>query len=196
MLNPDAFWRSVRPDGPWQDALAYAVIVMMVGAVLGVALAPLNTFDPSELNLEKLPPEMREKAQQYLEWALKMQGSAVQGIFTTLIAAPLLVLVQSAILHLFVLLYGADRHGFQATFRVSAYAAATMVFSSVPVLNVLSQIYVLIQLILGVMHVQETTGTKASLAVLTIFFALCCCCCVGLVMVGGSMAAALKGGAM
>jgi hypothetical protein len=186
MLRPDAFWTRVRPDGPWLDALAFAVILGVLGYVLGLLLTGVGLSQQQDIS--HLPgwipdDEKFSQARTMIEERLR-QGPSLGGIIVTALFLPLGLFLWAGLLHLIAMLYNATRHDFWATFRVVCYASAPNVFSSVRLLWLLAWLYTMVQLFLGILRVQETTPGKAGLTLVTPSVFVCCCCCSGPLLMG------------
>jgi hypothetical protein len=99
------------------------------------------------------------------------------------IASPVFVLigtfVSSGILHLCLLLTGGAKNGFEATYRVVAYATgATAFFQLLPFCGgLIGGIWAIVAEVIGAREMHETTTGKALLAVLLPLI-LCCGCAV------------------
>lgn len=186
MFAPESFWASVHPRGPWIDSLTYAWIVAAIATVIRLPFLMIQ----SRRMLEQMQDVFRNvgpQYQQYLDILRTVSGgggdavaSIVAGL-TILIVFPLGLLISSAIIHLFCMLFGCAKNGYWATFRVSAYAVSPEIFGGIPFLGALAGLYALVLTIIGLAKVQETTIGKAAAAVLVIPALLLCCCC-GLVV--------------
>jgi hypothetical protein len=102
--------------------------------------------------------------------------------------------ISSAILHVCLLITGGAKNGFEATFRVVAYATgATAFFQLLPFCGgVIGGIWAIVAEVLGAREIHETTTGRALLAVLLPL--ILCCGCVAVLMffgVGAGMMAAL-----
>src|SRR5215469_13948088 len=127
MFAPEAFWSRVRPDSPWQDSLFYAWIVFGIGALLQLPLRSLQAAQIRQLlyqlrdSMKGIPPEVQDVLNQYLSGAGGVVAATVSFILS-LVFFPLGLLLGSAVLHLFCMLFGSAKNGYWATFRVAAYA--------------------------------------------------------------------------
>ncbi len=92
-----------------------------------------------------------------------MIGSAIGLPIITIIG----VFIISGILHVCLMIVRGNQEGFEATFRVVAYAMSTEVFAVVPFLGgLIGSVYSLVIWILGTREAHRTTTGKAALAVL------------------------------
>jgi hypothetical protein len=93
------------------------------------------------------------------------------GFIASLILAPIFAVIGlfigAGILHLLVMLIvGSGNSGFEATFRVGAYAAVTSLASWIPWIGWIASLYGIYLAIVGVREVHATTTGKAALVVL------------------------------
>ncbi len=108
-------------------------------------------------------------------------GEEVMSIGVTIFAAaltpiliPIGLLVTSVIIHLFLMLVGAAKEGFIATFRTLCYASAPELFQLVPLCGgVVSGIWWLVIAVIGLKEVHTSTIPRALAAVLLPGFVCC-----------------------
>lgn len=107
------------------------------------------------------------------------------GVMVVLtIVSPLLVLIgifiTSGILHVCLLITGGEKNGFEATFRVVAYATgATAPFQLIPLCGgLIGGIWAIVAQVIGAREMHETTTGKALLAVLLPMIFCCGCALV------------------
>jgi hypothetical protein len=199
MFSPEPFWSTVRPDGPWQDSMYYAWIIVGIGALIHV---PLRSLQSSQLrrvleqvqdSMKNIPPDAQDAINRVLEnLGSASLASGIFGFIMTLIFYPVLLFIGSAILHLFCMLFGCAKNGYWATFRLSAYATSPLVFYGIPCLGFIAWIYSLVLSILGIARVQETTVGRATAAALTPGVLTCCCCCGVFGLAAGTIAQNLR----
>lgn len=156
LLNPVAFFRNVPRQNGFAAPLVYALICSVIAGVLGGIVNLL------------------------LALALGEQGiaGAVGVLFFTIILTPILTVIGlfigAGIYHLLVLLLiKPSNAGFEATFRVVAYASVTQLLSwltGVPILGVLVAVvigvYSIVLSVLGIREIHSTTTGRAALVVL------------------------------
>jgi hypothetical protein len=94
------------------------------------------------------------------------------------IILPVAVFLQSAILHLMLMIVGGARKPFETTFRVACYSAgATTLFCLIPGVGALvGSIWMLVAQILGLAKAHETTPARTTWAVLLPGILACICC--------------------
>jgi hypothetical protein len=82
--------------------------------------------------------------------------------------------IVSGMLHLFLMIVGGARAGFEATFRVVSYSVSPYLLMVIPYCGVLiTPLWALSLFMIGIRDAHETTGGKATAAVLFPFL-LCC----------------------
>jgi hypothetical protein len=125
----------------------------------------------------------------------------LEGAFSFAVLAVLMpaivilyVFVIAAIVHALLLLFSGGGSGFEATFRVVCFSyGSTAPLMIVPVVGSLAAgIWVLIASIFGLIEVHETSGVKATLAVL-LPLALCCLCICGVVAAAIGLGLGIRG---
>ena len=86
--------------------------------------------------------------------------------------------IQAGVSHLMLMMLKGDNHGFETTFRVVAYVTGAVgLISAIPFLGgYIGSVVQIVFLIIGLMHAQQTTGLKATGAVL---IPMAVCCCIG-----------------
>ena len=143
VLQPVEFFRGIQRRGDFINPLIFAIICYEVFTILTglLALAGIGT----------------------------QQGFG--DFIISLILAPILAVIGlfigAGILHLLVMLIvGSGNSGFEATFRVGAYAAVTSLVSWIPIVGFIAGLYGIYLAIVGVREVHATTTGKAALVVL------------------------------
>jgi len=135
-------------SGGFKSPLIFGLILGVLGGVLGLAWQQVLM-----LGLGQFP---------------EIGTTHLVGIT---IGLPLIVLVAlylgSAIIHLCLMVVGGNRRGFEATFRVIAYAGATDIFSIIPFIG--SLITFIYALIIAVIGLREGHGIGTGRAVLAVF---------------------------
>jgi hypothetical protein len=190
--EPTAAFAQARRAGELVPPLAYAVVV----AWIGILVERLWSFVFGTSLLGFLPPEM---------FAESMAGFALSGIVTgaILVLAPIFVLVGlfvwGAVVHLFLLLYGATRGsdtGFEGTLRALAWASTAQLGNLVPFVGgLVALVWGVVLQTLGLAAFHRTSPARALAAVLTPL--ALCCLCLALAFFGAIAAvvgAALGGG--
>ena len=78
------------------------------------------------------------------------------------------------------LVFGWAKRDFEATFRAIAYSASPILFYVIPMCGgIIGIIWSIVLMIIGLKHMQKTSGGKAAL---TVFLPLILCCCVMIIL--------------
>jgi hypothetical protein len=116
-------------------------------------------------------------------------SAAFQIAFATLapIWLPIVLLVGSALQHLFLMLVGGARRGYAATFRTACYAQVGALGGLVPLCGgLISLVWQLVLTVIGLSAAHQISTGRAALAVL--MPALLCCGCIALALALGGAA--------
>jgi hypothetical protein len=183
LTKPSEFFASMPVVGGIGSPLLYGILVGTVGlvvaalyrevfqAVVGSTFAGLGGSG----ELRRIMPVM-------------MGGFSVvlQVVFSPVIVTLGLFIV-TVIVHVFLLMLGGARQGFEATFRVICYSEAAAVINIIPLCGgVLSGVYYMILAIIGLAAAHGIGKGTAAAAVLLPLVVLCCCCAgAGLLFFGG-----------
>ncbi len=191
LFSPVRFFSEMPTSGGLGSPLLYALLVgyasLVVASVYDFVL--LTVTGPGRL--PRLGPDF--------ERVLAFSTGA-GGIIIRLIIGPVMIVVQlfllAGIYHLALLLLGGARGGFEATFRVLAYAGAAGLAALLPLCGavLLQPVYYLVLAGIGFARAHQIGGGRAAVAVLLPLFLLCCCC-LGLgLLFWGSLAALMQRG--
>jgi hypothetical protein len=161
LFAPTAFFRKMPVSSGLTPPLFYGVILGFVGGLIAILLqfglfGSMGSF-----------PEME---------GMEGMGGGFQLFQTTFIIIyaiflPILIaiglFIMTAIFHLCLLIVGAGKRGFEATFRVVAYSSSTQVFAILPVVGgIIITIYNLVLWTIGFRESHRTTTGRALIAVL------------------------------
>jgi len=171
LLEPGVTFERMRGDGIG-GALLYAVILGTFGGIVALVW---------QVAFAAVGPLIDSSFSQGLEETLLSTA-----IFAVLMPA-IVVLQQfivAGVVHLCALVFGAGKHGFEATFRVISYSlGSTAILNIVPAFGGLAAfVWGLVAAIIGMTRVHQTSGGRAAGAVLTPV-ALCCVGTVGTIAV-------------
>jgi hypothetical protein len=160
LFSPKAFFSAMPVNKGVSGPLFYAVIISFFGTTVGLlAQFALSGF------MGSTAPE----------------GGGMPGVGVSLfqtafliiyaIALPILLVIgffiASGIFHVCLLIVGAGKRGFEATFRVVAYTTSSQVFALIPFLGAfIITIYNLVLWTIGFREVHRTTTGRAFVAVL------------------------------
>ncbi len=187
LLEPQTAFRSMQKTGGLGAPLGYGVLLGSFGGAMGIIWQLLFGALTSTVGTSGSP-----KLEELL-------GGAI-GLAVVVVMMPLFVIIglfiSAAITHLFALIFGAGKNGFEVTMRVICYAqGSTAVLNAIPIFGGFAAgIWSLIATIMGLAEAQQTTGGRAAAAVLVPIAVLCCLC--GLVVVIAIAAAGAAGSGM
>jgi hypothetical protein len=174
LTSPQAFFRAMPVTGGIPDPLLYGLLVSYIGLVAAAVYnAVFNTTFGAAFSQLGDRPELER---------LLPFFSGGAGLLMNLIMGPIFITVGlfiwSGILHLLLLLLGGGARGFEATFRVVAYASTTNLIQIVPFCGgVVGGIYGIVLAIIGLSAAHGDSTGKAAAAVL-LPLVLCCCCII------------------
>jgi hypothetical protein len=177
VFSPQRFFPTVRPDVPWTEALFYGWIVHAITVVLTLPFVGLGMF--TMMIPRNLPSDAQSQQVEQLSRAIA-GAFGVGPVLASLVLYPLLVIIGAAILHLFAMILGAAKNGWNATMRALCYASGPNVFTILPCVGILAGLYVLVLEVLALMGLQETTTGKAVAIVLAPVLLACCCAALGI----------------
>jgi len=171
VLRPTDFYNSVRPDGPWEDALLFGWLNWGIGALVGLPFAwMLFSSLPPAPTLTNLSPA--GSSSQYSSF----------GFLGAAVLYPVHSVMVAAAVHLGCLALGCAKNGFLATFRATSYSTSMVVFSGIPCVNAITLFYMIFQQVKALASLQETTWPRALVAMLLLSVVVCCC--IGVAVAG------------
>ncbi|MDP6439104.1 MAG: Yip1 family protein [Candidatus Brocadiia bacterium] len=174
-----AFW-NVQVQGALPRAL---VFVLILGSVGGIIAQVYNAA--FQIGSQKMLFSLMGQAPPDMPGA---EIAAVVGLVIGTILVPVAVVigsfVASGVFHLMLMMLGANKNGFEATYCVVAYAqGATALLQVVPVMGgIVALVWQIVVCIIGLSYVHKITSGQAVAAVL-VPMAFCCLAPI-LVMVG------------
>jgi hypothetical protein len=166
LFNPSNFFRKMTVTGGLADPLIYAMIIGMSGLMFfyfwDILLhAPMQNF---------MTPELRAASERGMFNSL---GTSFAAILTPFLLI-LWLFVVSGMLHVFLLMVGGAKAGFEATFRVVSYGISPFILFIIPVCGMpIVWLWTMTIAIIGLREAHGTTSGKAAVAVL---FPLIFCC--------------------
>jgi hypothetical protein len=184
LMSPSAFFRSMAVTGGIGAPLLYGVIAGYIGHVAWSLYSFIfNATVGSAWHLGR-----GGEFDRYMP----MVGSGM-SLIGQLVFGPLILVIGlfivSAIVHLCLMLLGGATNGFEATFRVMAYAEAASVIQIIPICgSMVGGIYYLVLAIIGTAEAHRISGLKAAAAVLLPIVLLCCCCGAVVGLAAGGLA--------
>jgi hypothetical protein len=165
LFSPSAFFKKMPVTGGLTDPLLYAMIVGTVG-LLFLTVWRIVLHDPMQ---SFVTPEMSAAGR-------GLSSNVASPLGTALMPFLLIIwlFIVSGMLHLFVMIVGGAKAGFEATFRVVSYSVSPYLLMVIPYCGVLiTPLWALSLFMIGIRDAHETTGGKATAAVL-FPFVLCC----------------------
>jgi hypothetical protein len=143
VLQPVDFYRGILRRGDFINPLIFAIICYEIYTILGGLFRLVGVG--GDINF----------------------GSYIISLVTAPIGAVIGLFIGAGILHLLVMLIvGSGNSGFEATFRVGAYAATTSLVSWIPFIGWIASLYGIYLAIVGIREVHATSTGKAALVVL------------------------------
>jgi hypothetical protein len=143
VLQPVDFFRGILRRGDFINPLIFAVLCYEIFAIVGALLRLIGIG--ADVGF----------------------GGFIAAIVLAPIYAAIGLFIGAGILHLLVMLIvGSGNSGFEATFRVGAYAAVTSLVSWIPFIGWIASLYGIYLAIVGIREVHTTTTGKAALVVL------------------------------
>ena len=175
---------------PWEQRENYGFLNATYLTVKGVMLAPARFFHrmPSRVGLAQplFFAVVMGVVATFFSWMWALSGSSLQvlveedlhgamrGSFagflfflTSPVTVAVTVAINAALTHLVLMLVGGNRLGFEATFRVAAYAMATSILALLPFCGTtIGALWSVAVMIIGLYSIHGTEPWKAVLAVL------------------------------
>jgi hypothetical protein len=166
LFSPSEFFKKMPVTGGLTDPLLFAMIIGMVGLMFA-SVWDLLLHDSMQGFMTQ---EMRAAA-----------GSSMSSGITSplgMVMMPFLIIlglfINAGVLHLFLMMVQGAKAGFEATFRVVSYSMSAYVFMAIPFCGpLIMMVWILTLTVIGLRDAHETTGGKATAAVLFPF--LFCC---------------------
>ena len=173
LFEPTAFFRAMPVAGGLGGPLGFGLIVGYLG------LAVQAMYDAV---FESVAGRMfgdftrRAEFQRYLE-LLEGGGRLVATLVLGPVFLVVLLFVGAGITHLFLMLLGGARRGFEATFRVACFIQAAAVFSVLPFCGApIHAVYQVVLFVIGLAEAHQIGKWTAAGAVLLPGLVICCCC--------------------
>lgn len=149
VTRPAAFFNGIQRRGDFINPLVFALICAVISAVLAGIVSFFFALAGGDQGV----------------------GAALGSLIGTIVVTPILsavgLFIGAGIFHLLViLLVRPSNAGFEATFRVSAYASVTQLVAWIPIIGFIVSLYGLYLGIVGIREVHSTTTGRAALVVL------------------------------
>ncbi len=163
MLAPAYFFAAMPVGGGLMRPLAFYVLVGMVSVIAQYIFQVMGMQFMFGADDSGVPPE-----------AFGLMGVMSAGmllIYPLLLAGGLFI--GAGIQHVLLLLFRAGSQGYEATFRVAAYASAPFILGVVPLLgNVIGGIWGFVLIIIGLKYAHDTTYGRVLAAIFAPLVAL------------------------
>ena len=160
LFSPKAFFSTMPVNKGFSAPLFYGVIISFFGTTVGLlAQYALSGFTgstaPEGAGMPGVGVSLFQTAFLII-YAIALPIILVMGFF-----------IASGIFHVCLLIVGAGKRGFEATFRVVAYTTSSQVFALIPFLGaIIITIYNLVLWTIGFREIHRTTTGRAFVAVL------------------------------
>lgn len=149
-FRPADFFRGVPRRGDFLNPLVFALICVLISAVLGGLLGFVVSLGFTE------------------QGVIGAFFGFIFGIIRSLISAAIGLFIGAGIWYLLVLLFARPNNtGYEATFRVASYAAVVYLVAWIPILGwIVGLVYGIYLGVVGIREVHGTTSGRAALVVL------------------------------
>jgi len=144
LLTPTQFFSRLPTTGGFLNPILFAIFSTVVSVALGYAFTQLFLGGGGFFGLVFV---------------------IVASMIGIAIAVPIGLFMGSGILHGCLLLVGGAQRGFEATFRVVSYSSVTSLFSVIPVVGFIANLWGIVLTVIGLRETHRTTTGKAVAAV-------------------------------
>ncbi len=155
LFSPAAFYRSMRKIDGIGEPLAFGMLMGSAGAMMGLfwkflfilrGASSLSGFIPAEVPLNIV-------------------------FFIMVILSPFFIVakmfITGGLIHLFLMIFGSNKRGFQGTFRVIAFSQSAGIFSLIPGIgDVTGFVWNIIVVITGLRNIHDSAWFKVIMAVI------------------------------
>jgi hypothetical protein len=181
LFSPSVFFKKMPVAGGLTDPLLFAMIIGTVG-LLFLSVWQILLHDPMQ---SFVTPEMSEAGR-------GISNNVASPLGTVMMPFLLIIwlFIVSGMLHLFLMIVGGAKAGFEATFRVVSYSVSPFLLMIIPYCGVLiTPLWALSLFMIGLRDAHGTTGGKATAAVLFPFLFCCGMMVLAAVVFMGTIAA-------
>ena len=155
LFSPGNFFSTITFKGGKKDPLAFGLLLGSIGTMFGLFWYFLMTSGG-------LMAYGDELIGQFTMSLVFLGVMIISPLFVTMI-----IFLTSGIMHLFLLIVGAGRNGFEATFRVMAYSQAVQIFGLIPFIGgIIGGLWLLIVQVVGLREIHETSYFRVIIAIL------------------------------
>ena len=173
VLQPVGFFAALPQSGSLLNPLIFALICTEISAILGGILRLAGVGEGFVAGYGFQVPENQDF------------GEFIGSVIFAPIGGVIGVFVVAGIAHLLVIMVvGATRSGFGATFRVASYTGVTALVSWIPIIGWLLSLYGIYLSVVGIREMHATTTGKAVLVVLIPVIVVVVLALLGLLVAG------------
>lgn len=175
---------------PWERRERFGFLNGLYLSIKDVLTAPRQFFHRMPTKVGLVPPLLFAIVvgviATFFDWMWSLAGSSLEMFFaedikevvrgpvamfihfvTSPVSVAITVFFEAAVMHLCLMLFGGNKLGFEATFRVVAYGQATAIFSLIPFCgSPLGALWGLLVVIIGLYSIHDTDPWRAIAAVL------------------------------
>jgi hypothetical protein len=184
VFNPDKFFSNLPFKGGLGSPILYALILLWITQIVDSVYRLL--FANYWLAL------FRDYFSQYSQYYNFEFGAGVSllSFFLRIIIAPAFIIIAifiiSGIYHVICMIFGWAKRDFEATLRAIAYSTGPAIISIIPFCGApIGWIWSLVLAIIGLKHMQKTSGGKATFVILLPIL-LCCCLVIIFALIFGA----------
>jgi hypothetical protein len=165
LFSPTVFFRRMPANKKILDPFFYGVII----SYLAIFVAVLMWQYTVAAFIGSVTPVEGQGDVTFFQTFFRLFQTAFLVIFAVVLPIQIAIgfFIGSGILHICLLMVGAGKNGFKATFRVVAYTSSSLVFALIPFVGgAIVTIYNLVLLTIGFRESHRTTTGRALIAVL------------------------------
>ena len=168
VTRPDEAWRITPERGGFESPLLFGLIISFLGAAMSFVYRWI--FGSAWLRMFPAAAFRRWGGAPW--WAMRRPGGCAIIVWPFVAAFTILIglFVCAAILHLFVLIFGAARgsaSGFEGSFRVVSYSAVSSLAQVIPLFGgLIAFVWWIVLAVKGIVRLHRTTTGRALAAVL------------------------------
>ena len=194
LFHPRVLFETMTAEDT-RGAFSFAWIATVIGGVFALlwGWAQWKTQAAQMTTMSGGDPKVAEMIDQIVPLMDTLYGGL--GLIILPISSVLSIFILSGIFHLMVMMVGANNRGFNATFRAYCFGQAPQLFAALPGCGgIVALVWSFVLTGYALIHLQRTTGGKATAVVLLVVALGCLCCCLIYGIVAASIVAAIGAG--